>query len=101
MHWDHDFVGREVLREWKGKRGYPRLQGIRLREPGVPRPGYAVWQEDRKAGILTSGTFSPSLGVGIGLGYLDSGARVPGQRLEVEVRAHRLRAEAKDPPFVP
>ncbi|MEE9163808.1 MAG: glycine cleavage T C-terminal barrel domain-containing protein [Thermoplasmata archaeon] len=39
--------------------------------------------------------------MGIGLGYLDSGARVPGQRLEVEVRAKRLRAEAKDPPFVP
>ncbi len=101
LHWDHDFVGHEVLQEWKRKTGYPRLQGIRLREPGVPRPGYAVWQEDRKVGLLTSGTFSPTLGVGIGLGYLDAGARIPGQRLEVEVRTKRLRAEAKDPPFIP
>ncbi len=100
VHWDHDFVGREVLRGWKGKTGYPRLQGIRLREPGVPRPGNVVWQRDRRVGILTSGTFSPTLRVGIGLGYLDSGARSPGQHLEVEVRARRIKAEAKDPPFV-
>ncbi|MFQ5919414.1 MAG: glycine cleavage system aminomethyltransferase GcvT [Thermoplasmata archaeon] len=100
VHWDHDFVGREALRGWKEKTEYPRLQGIQLREPGVPRPGYTVWQEERKVGVLTSGTLSPTLGVGIGLGYLNSDARGSGQSLEVEVRAKRLRAEVKVPPFV-
>ncbi len=100
VHWDHDFVGREALRARKGKRGYPQLQGVRLREPGVPRPGYAVWEEGRKVGTLTSATLSPMLGVGIGLGYLEDGLRSPGHRLEVEVRKRRLEAEAAKLPFV-
>ncbi|MEE9593383.1 MAG: glycine cleavage system aminomethyltransferase GcvT [Thermoplasmata archaeon] len=100
VHWDHDFVGREPLRTQEGKTGYPRLQGVQLREPGVPRPGHAVWQGDRQVGALTSATLSPTLGVGIGLGYLEDAARVPGQPLEVEVRGKRLRAEATKPPFV-
>ncbi|MFQ5552600.1 MAG: glycine cleavage system aminomethyltransferase GcvT [Thermoplasmata archaeon] len=100
VHWDHDFVGREALRAQKGETGYPRLQGIRLRERGVPRPGYIVWQKDRRVGTLTSATLSPTLGVGIGIGYLEDGARTPGQPLEVEVRGKRLHAEATKPPFV-
>lgn len=100
LHWDHDFVGRDALRRWKGKAGYPRLQGIRLREPGVPRPGYAVWQRDREVGTLTSGTLSPTLGIGIGLAYLEDGAREAGQALEVEVRRKRLKAVATKPPFI-
>ena len=100
VHWDHDFVGREALRAQKGERGSPRLQGVKLREPGVPRPGYAVWDEGRKVGTLTSATLSPVLGVGIGLGYLEDGLRPPGHRLEVEIRKRRLEAEAAKTPFV-
>jgi aminomethyltransferase len=100
VHWDHDFVGREALRTQEGETGYPRLQGVQLCEPGVPRPGHAVWQGDHQVGTLTSATLSPTLGVGIGLGYLEDAARAPGQPLEVEVREKRLRAEATKPPFV-
>ncbi|MFQ5908427.1 MAG: glycine cleavage system aminomethyltransferase GcvT [Thermoplasmata archaeon] len=100
VRWDHDFVGREALRTQEGETGYPRLQGIQLREPGVPRPGHTVWRGDHQVGILTSATLSPTMGVGIGLGYLEENARTPGQPLEIEVRGRRLRAEATKPPFI-
>lgn len=100
VRWDHDFVGREALRLQARETGYPRLQGVQLREPGVPRPGHVVWQEGREVGTLTSATLSPTLGVGIGIGYLEERARTPGQTLEIEVRGKRLRAEATKPPFV-
>ncbi|MFQ5961787.1 MAG: glycine cleavage system aminomethyltransferase GcvT [Candidatus Methylomirabilales bacterium] len=100
VHWDHDFVGREALRIQAEETGYRRLQGVQLLEPGVLRPGYAVWQRNRAVGTLTSGTFSPTLGIGIGIGYLEDEAREPGQALEVEVRKKRLRAVATAPPFV-
>ncbi|MFQ6013014.1 MAG: glycine cleavage system aminomethyltransferase GcvT [Thermoplasmata archaeon] len=100
IHWDHDFVGREALLARETETGYPRLQGVRLREPGVPRPGCLVWWQNREAGYLTSATLSPSLRTGIGLGYLENGAREAGQPLEVEVRRKRLKGVATKPPFL-
>lgn len=100
LHWSHDFVGRDALLDRKGETSYRRLQGVRLTEAGVPRPGCTVWQGDREVGLLTSGTLSPTLGVGIGLGYLEPKVRGGGQSVQVEVRGKRLRGEVTKPPFV-
>ena len=99
VRWDHPFLGDRALLEWKERSDYPRLQGIQLRGRGVLRPGQTVWRGDREVGFLTSGTFSPTLQVGIGLGYLDPDVSLRGERVTVEVRGNRLEAEVRPPPF--
>lgn len=84
-----DFIGREAIVEilQSGRRKF--LVGIRMEERGVPREGYPIFIDGEKAGEITSGTFSPTLGVGIGLGYSS-------RRLEVGSAAYvGVRGEPK------
>lgn len=94
-----DFIGREALirRQEAGFR--EKLTGVRLLERGVPRHGCAVWRGDRQIGTLTSATFAPSLGTGIGLGYLQPDAWEPGTRVAVEIHHKRVVAETVRGPF--
>lgn len=93
-----DFIGREALIRQK-EAGVPRkLVGFRLRERGFPRPGYEV-RTARGAGVVTSGTVSPSLGVGIGMAYLPAEAAQPGTEIEVVIRGQGIPAEVVKPPF--
>ena len=97
-----DFLGREALVLQK-QEGIPaRLWGLRMQEQGkIPRPHYTVLAEGERAGETTSGTFSPTLGIGIGLAYLSPRDRFhAGDVVEVDVRGRRARAEVVRPPFV-
>jgi len=96
------FRGREAL---LGQResGIPtRLWGLRMKETGrIPRPHYAVYAGDDRVGETTSGTFSPTLRVGIALAYLSPRERfAPGDEVEVDIRGRRASAEVVKPPFV-
>lgn len=88
-----DFVGREALVRRKEAEFSEKLTGVRLLGRGVPRAGCAVWLGDRYLGELTSATFAPSLGVGIGVGYLTAEAWEAGTRVEVEIHGRRVSAE--------
>jgi aminomethyltransferase len=100
VKWDHDFIGREALRAQKARGGYRLLLGLRLLEKGVPRHGCRVLSGDREVGLVTSGTLSPSLRVGIALAVLDPGFQAPGTRLAVDVRGEPKAAEVVKPPFL-
>jgi aminomethyltransferase len=76
-----------------------RLWGLRVTGGGVPRAHCRVVRDDVAVGETTSGTFSPTLRVGVAMAYLD-GAVEPGDAVEVEVRGKRLEAEVVRPPFV-
>lgn len=88
-----DFVGREALVRRKEAGFREKLTGVRLAGRGVPRHGCAVWRGDRKIGELCSATFAPSLGAGIGVGYLAPEAWEAGTRVEVEIHGKRIEAE--------
>lgn len=88
-----DFVGREALVRRKEAGFKEKLTGVRLAGRGVPRRGCGVWLGDRKIGELCSATFAPSLGVGIGVGYLAPEAWEAGTRVEVEIHGKRIAAE--------
>ena len=88
-----DFVGREALVRRKEAGFREKLTGVRLAGRGVPRHGCAVWRGDRKIGALCSATFAPSLGAGIGVGYLAPEAWEAGTRVEVEIHGKRIEAE--------
>jgi aminomethyltransferase len=94
-----DFTGREALARQK-EEGVPgRLRGLRMEGRLIPRPHYPVMREEAEVGETTSGTFSPTLRVGIALAYLDPDVQ-PGQGVEVDIRGRRGAAEVVKPPFV-
>jgi aminomethyltransferase len=67
----------------------------------IARAHYDVFAGEERIGETTSGTFSPTLKVGIALAYLSPADRWgPGERVEVDVRGRRGRARVVKPPFV-
>jgi aminomethyltransferase len=96
-----DLPGREALVRQKEEGVPARLRGLRMDGKLIPRPHYPVYAGDDVIGETTSGTFSPTLRVGIALAYLSPPEGFPpGTAVEVDVRGRRGRAEVVAPPFV-
>ncbi len=94
------FVGREALLKQK-QAGVPRrLIGFAMTEPGIPRADYPVFAEGRQVGVVTSGTMSPSLRVGIGLALVETACAAIGTPLLIGVRARKVGAVIVKTPFV-
>ena len=95
---NRDFIGRSVLETQRANKPASKLVGLVLEDRGVLRHGQTVFAGDNlPEGIITSGSFSPTLGKSIAF------ARVPaqtGERCEVEIRGKRLAAKVVKPPFV-
>lgn len=92
-----EFVGRRVLARQKEEGVSRRCVAFKMAEKSAPpRPHYAIWSEGDKAakvGEVTSGTQSPSLGQGIGLGYVPAAMAKAGTAIQIEIRNKRARAE--------
>jgi aminomethyltransferase len=88
-----DFMGAEALRAQRDAGGHDRLVAFRMDGRGIPRQGMPI----RPAGEVTSGTMSPCLGVGIGMGYVPGDAAEIGAPLEIDVRGrpHTARVARK------
>jgi aminomethyltransferase len=95
-----DFVGRDALVRQQSAGIQRRLVGLVMAERGIPREGYPVYAGDRQIGIVTSGTMSPSLKVGIALALVEAAQAVPGSQLLVGIRDRKLQARIVKPPFV-
>jgi aminomethyltransferase len=94
-----DFVAGEALRRRKQAGIDPRLIGFKLLERAFPRPGYEIAHEGSTVGSVTSGTLSPSLGIGIGMGYVPAALARPGTILHIVIRGQPVPAEVVRPPF--
>ena len=95
-----EFVGRDPLLVQKETGLRQRL--VALKSDGKsppPRAHYSVFVGDARVGELTSGTQSPSLGIGIGLGYVDVPFSKPGQKVEIDVRGRRFAATVEKKPL--
>ena len=64
------FIGKEVLLKQKAEGLQRKLVGFRMAGEGIPRARYEVYKVDKKVGMVTSRTMSPTLRNGIGLGYV-------------------------------
>lgn len=93
------FLGREVLLQQRTTGIARQLIGLKMMEPGIPRHDYSLWAGEQLVGRVTSGTQSPSLGVGIALGYVPLANTQRGTELMVEIRGRRVQAQVVDRPF--
>jgi aminomethyltransferase len=92
---DTGFIGSDALRGFEPRE---RLVPFAFTGPGIPRPGNAVLTEAGE-GVVTSGTMSPCLEVGIGMAYVPVAAAEPGTPIEVDVRGKRRPAEVRERPL--
>jgi len=90
-----DFVGADALRAQKEAGGYDRLVALRVEGRGIPRQGMPL----RPAGQVTSGTMSPSLGIGIGMGYVPAELAAEGTEIEIDARGRPVAARVAAKPL--
>jgi len=94
------FQGSEVLQLQKSAGVARRLVALKSLDRGIPRPEMQVLKDGIEVGIVTSGTFSPSLKVGIALALVDSSFRL-GEQLTIDVRGRSSTVEIVKLPFMP
>ena len=94
-----DFTGRAALEKVARDGTARRLVGLALRERGVARHGYPVLVAGAPAGVVTSGTVSPTLGTAVAMAYVPPAQAEPGTMLAVEVRGAPVAAEVVSLPF--
>jgi aminomethyltransferase len=92
---DKEFTGAEELRRIKEAGPQRKLVAFVMEEPGIPRQGMTI----AEGGEVTSGSHSPMLEVGIGLGYVPAELAQPGSELTIDVRGRSRRARVVKKPI--
>jgi len=95
-----EFVGKSVLVKVKGDGLKRKLVGFTVPEKNMPRHGYEIRAKGKATGQVTSGTFSPSLQKGIGLGYVAAKDAAVGTELIVDIRGKEVPASVVNIPFL-
>ena len=94
-----DFIGHASIKQLK-ERGPSRVRtGFRITDKGIPRQGQEIYSDAVAIGRVTSGTLSPTLGVGIGMGYAPPGVSKLSQSFEIKIRDRRVSAGVVKMPF--
>jgi aminomethyltransferase len=91
---DTNFIGAEALPDQPDRKLVP----FAFTGPGIPRQGNPVHTEEGD-GVVTSGTLSPCLEIGIGMAYVPPAAAEPGTPIEVDVRGKKRSAEVRKRPL--
>ena len=96
-----EFIGRAAVEATRAA-GVPRkLVGFEMAERAVARHGYRLLKAGDPVGVVTSGSFSPSLERCIGMGYVRADLAPVGTELDVDIRGQAHRARVAKTPFVP
>ena len=93
------FVGSEAVARARADGPTEMLAPFRIEGPGIPRQGNPILADAGEAGIVTSGSFSPSLEIGIGMGYVRPDLAEPGTEVEIDVRGKRRPARIASKPL--
>lgn len=95
-----EFVGRTVLAHEKANGTKKKLVAFKMTDKAPPpRPHYAIWAGGTAVGEVVSGTQSPSLNNGIGMGYVPPQVAEIGGKIEIEIRGRRFAAEIVKKPI--
>ncbi|HEQ70879.1 MAG TPA: glycine cleavage system aminomethyltransferase GcvT, partial [Spirochaetia bacterium] len=77
-----DFIGKAILTAQKINGTAKTLHAFTMSGRAVPREGYEIFSHGKKVGYVSSGTYSPTLGKAIGLGFTDNTQLTPGDDIE-------------------
>ncbi|MGQ9506997.1 MAG: glycine cleavage system aminomethyltransferase GcvT [Candidatus Bathycorpusculaceae bacterium] len=95
-----NFIGKDALLKQKNEGIKRKRVGIRMIEQGIPRPNFEIYSgNNEKIGHITSGTFSPLLKCGIGMGYVQISKAQEGNTVNVKIRDKLSKAEIVSFPF--
>jgi aminomethyltransferase len=95
------FVGADAVARARRESAAEKLAPFEIEGAGIPREGNPVLRDGETVGVVTSGTFSPSLERGIGMAYLAADLAVPGSAVEIDVRGKRRPARIASKPLYP
>ena len=96
-----DFIDKELFLMQKREGVTRKLRGIEMIDRGIPRHGYVIVDSDGvEIGIVTSGTQSPVLEKGIGMGYINEKFSSIGTEIYILVRNKQLKAKVVHTPFI-
>ncbi len=93
------FLGRDVLARQKDEGVARKLVGLEMRGRGIARHGYPIVAGGQEVGHVTSGTFAPTLGRALAMGYVPVESSAEGTELEVEIREQMVPAVVAATPF--
>ena len=96
-----DFIGREAIEKVRAAGIRRKLVGFEMAERAVPRHGYRITKDGHRIGVVTSGSYGPSVGRSIGVGYVETTHAAVGSELAVEVRGVPHAARVVKTPFHP
>ena len=95
------FTNADNIKLQKEKGVRRKLVGFKMLDKGIPRHDYTIkTQDSQEIGKVTSGTISPVLGTGIGLGYVLKEYATPNATIYIDVRGKLLKAQITKPPFI-
>ncbi len=98
VKFEKDFIGKESLLKQKEEGLKRRIRGLEVLDKRIARHGMEVFKDGEKVGVITSGTFSPTLGKSIALAMLDSQLK-PSEEVEVDIRGTKVMAKIVKLPF--
>ncbi len=96
-----EFLGREILQKAKAEGVKRKLIGMEIEGKIPARHGYEIFKDGKKIGVVSSGTFSPSLQKAIAVGFVETEFSKDGTLLNVEARGRKLSAKVVPTPFYP
>jgi aminomethyltransferase len=96
----NDFIDRKFLEDQKAEGLKKRLTAFEMVDKGIPRQHYEICDAEGKViGEVTSGTMSPMLKKGIGMGYIKTGLNKVDMEVYIKVREKLLKAKVVKLPF--
>ncbi len=95
-----EFNGKDELAAVKEQKPERKLVGFVMSERGIPRQHYKITVDGEVIGEVTSGTSSPTLGKGVGMGYVQRGFSKAGTDIHIVIRDKEIPAVVTRPPFI-
>ena len=101
IKFNKDFISKDILQKQKEQGVERKLIAFKMIDRGIPRHDYIIIDsDDKEIGHVTSGTQSPILKEGIGLGYVTTDNSKIGKEIYIQVRNKNLKAEVVKLPFI-
>ena len=93
------FIGSEAVARARAEGTAEKLAPFLIEGAGIPREGNPVLAGGEPVGVVSSGTFSPSLEIGAGMAYVRADLATPGTELEIDVRGKHRQARVASKPL--